>query len=313
MNPTFKNYLESKGYSQGTIEGYIRNVKDLEKYIEKENIEIEQVSYTDLLYYVQSHRNKISQGSIAKKINSIRHYFNYLVSEKIVIVNPSTQIEIKGIKRKVLHDIFTKIELESLYKNFINENEQNQEQANKTLFKTAIQVQKRNKIILGMMIYQGLGTHEISVLEEQDIKLREGKIYIAGSRRSQERELPLEAHQIIDIMEYIYTTRKEIISEKIIDNSTLNTQNSKLFISIGSSEKLNNSMQYLLQTLQKQNKRVKNLQQIRASVITHWLKIHNLRQVQYMAGHRYISSTESYIINDLEDLLEDVNKYHPLE
>jgi len=31
-----------------------------------------------------------------------------------------------------------------------------------------------------------------------------------------------------------------------------------------------------------------------------------------MAGHRFISSTEAYLINDLEDLQEDINKYHPI-
>jgi len=46
-------------------------------------------------------------------------------------------------------------------------------------------------------------------------------------------------------------------------------------------------------------------------VITHWLKLHNLRKVQYMAGHRYISSTESYKANNLDGLKEDIAKFHP--
>lgn len=39
---------------------------------------------------------------------------------------------------------------------------------------------------------------------------------------------------------------------------------------------------------------------------------HNFREVQYRAGHRYVSSTENYLVNDLEDLQEDINKYHPI-
>ncbi len=54
------------------------------------------------------------------------------------------------------------------------------------------------------------------------------------------------------------------------------------------------------------------MKQLRTSVITHWLKNYNLREVQYMAGHRYVSSTEAYQINDLDDLIEDIGKYHPL-
>ena len=55
-----------------------------------------------------------------------------------------------------------------------------------------------------------------------------------------------------------------------------------------------------------------SLKQIRASVITNWLKHYNLRQVQIMAGHRYVSSTEAYQTNDLEDLRSGIEKYHPL-
>ena len=34
----------------------------------------------------------------------------------------------------------------------------------------------------------------------------------------------------------------------------------------------------------------------------------NPYQVQYLAGHRYVSSTEVYRVNDLE---ENIAKYHP--
>ena len=63
--------------------------------------------------------------------------------------------------------------------------------------------------------------------------------------------------------------------------------------------------------LNKLNSKLTSIQQLRTSVITQWLKLYNLRQVQYMAGHRYVSSTESYLINDVEDLQDDITKYHP--
>jgi integrase/recombinase XerD len=75
-----------------------------------------------------------------------------------------------------------------------------------------------------------------------------------------------------------------------------------LFTSFGSSTKFNNIISKLLPQLKKLNKKVKSVHQIRTSVITHWLKLYNLREVQYMPGHRYVSSTEAYLINDLEDL-----------
>lgn len=55
-----------------------------------------------------------------------------------------------------------------------------------------------------------------------------------------------------------------------------------------------------------------NAIQIRNSVIVNWLKIHNLRKTQYLAGHRYISSTERYKQDNLESLHEMINSFHPI-
>lgn len=57
---------------------------------------------------------------------------------------------------------------------------------------------------------------------------------------------------------------------------------------------LHNVMYALVQELQGINPGLTNALHIRGSVIINWLKLHNKRQVQYMAGHKYISSTEAY-------------------
>jgi integrase/recombinase XerD len=74
----------------------------------------------------------------------------------------------------------------------------------------------------------------------------------------------------------------------------------------------------LMHTLKPLTKQVKsidknllNFKQIRASVITHWLKIEGLRKTQYNAGHRYISSTEKYLPNQIDGLIDDIAKFNP--
>ncbi len=51
---------------------------------------------------------------------------------------------------------------------------------------------------------------------------------------------------------------------------------------------------------------------IRVIMSTWWLKNTNLRQVQYMAGPKYLSRTERYQLNNLDKLQELLDKYHPL-
>ncbi len=295
---SFRAYLQLKDYSRSTINRYVKDVETFKQWAEKENIEIEQANYSDVLCYIQNKGKEIKQSTLSKMVNSLKHYYNHLIMMNMAIENPTTQIKIKGIKRKKLYDILSKEELESLYH---NQSEEKSPKANST----ADLVRKRNKVILGLMIYQGLNASELSRLTESDVKLRAGEIYISGSKKSNARGLKLKSHQVLDMMEYTLTTRKEILA-------MTSKETDHLFISMGTSDYFRSIINKLMQKLNRENSKITSLQQIRASVITHWLKRYNLREVQYMAGHRYVSSTESYLVNDLDGLQEDISKFHPI-
>jgi integrase/recombinase XerD len=94
------------------------------------------------------------------------------------------------------------------------------------------------------------------------------------------RTLPLQPGQILPIHEYLQETKL-----------LLKPKEGELFP--GS---LDNIIYSLVLELQGINPTVTNDLYIRSSVIINWLKQHNKRQVQYMAGHKYISSTEAYAI-----------------
>jgi hypothetical protein len=72
-----------------------------------------------------------------------------------------------------------------------------------------------------------------------------------------------------------------------------------------------NTLTGLIQELQGINPVIRNAWHIRGSVILHWLTLHNKRQVQYMAGHRYISSTEKYAAQEMGNLTDQLAKHHP--
>jgi integrase/recombinase XerD len=178
---------------------------------------------------------------------------------------------------------------------------------------------KRNKIILGLFIYQAIKTEELSKLEPGHVKLKEGKIYIPGNRRCNGRMLELKPFQILELHEYLTEIRPKILEEITkpkparkpdkINESRIKDQ---LFVSINGSEHIKNSLLHLFRDVQKINPNVINAVQIRQSVITYWLKTMNLRQVQYMAGHKYVSSTERYQTNNLANLQGKLERYHPL-
>ncbi|MEO0688136.1 MAG: site-specific integrase, partial [Cyanobacteria bacterium J06649_11] len=206
-----------------------------------------------------------------------------------IAVNPATGIEVKGVKRKVLYHILEAHELNQLYNQFTDNSLKG----------------IRDKVMLGLLVYQGLQTSELAKLEVKDIKLREGKIDVAGSVNSNGRTLKLESHQVMDMYDYVLQTRPKIIAVS-------KQETEKLLVSESGGTQVSNFMSRMMQKLKKLNPSVQNANQIRASVITKWLKTKNLRETQYLAGHRYISSTESYLQNEMEGLKEEVQLYHPL-
>ena len=299
----FTNYLLKKNYSDTTIGSFIADVRKFKAWIEKENMEIENVGYNDITSYLQSFGN-ITQHTKGCYLRGVKQYFNFLIQQEERNDNPTEFIQLKGLKRKTLYDILNRQELDNLYHNYTLPNEESKDK-NQNWFKAKILAQQRNKVVLGLLLYQGLDSKDFKLLTVKDIKLREGKVYVPGTRRSNEREIKLEAMQIMDVMEYLSKTRNELLK-------LTNKETEQLFISIGSSEKFNNILHYLIKSLQQINPKVTQFKQLRASVIVHWLKLYNLRQVQYMAGHRYVSSTEQFLVNEMDGMIEDIEKYHPI-
>ncbi len=133
------------------------------------------------------------------------------------------------------------------------------------------------------------------------------------------RELNLEALQIIDLIDYINSIRPRILvngyrklpGRKPFEmNAVFRTD--QLLLSLFGSPNLKNSLHHMFINLRKSNPRVRSAMQIRQSVIANWIGRFNLRKVQYMAGHRYVSSTEYYKQVNINDLRRDVLECHPL-
>jgi site-specific recombinase XerD len=295
---SFIEYLKRQRFSNSTLKSSKVTIRLYLKWVEKERMESEQVSYQDLMGYMKSCGKKgASQRTIQHYMNTIRHYYDHLEEEGKVSVNPATGIEVKGVKRKMLYHILEPHELHQLYNQY----------------PSATLRDRRNKVMLGLLVYQGIRTEELARLTTNEVKLREGKIDVLGSRKNNGRMLQLESHQVMDMYDYTLQVRPLILGMNPKRKSQTIVETDQLFIGEGGNcSSLSNFMTQLMIKVRKINPSVKNAKQIRASVITKWVKQNNLRKAQYLAGHRYISTTESYLQNDMEGLKEEVDKFHPL-
>jgi integrase/recombinase XerD len=283
---TFEQYLQGKRYSPNTIHHYRLYAGLFTDWLAQEQLTGEQASYNDVIAFM-GYLNK--QGKSKKRVHSqlnvIRHYFTYLITEGQREDNPAAGIFVQGIVRKLPNNLLSMEELEELHRRY----------------QLQINVDPAKKIMLGLLIYQGLQTEEITRLEPEHIHLKEGKIFIKGTSYSNERWLPLQAHQVGELQEYIQANR---FKEGIFLARPVRVDASQRNIS--------NRMKHMIVQLQKLNPKIINANQIRNSVITFWLQRYHLRQVQYVAGHKYVSSTQRYQVLNSDDWQSELQKYHPM-
>lgn len=282
---TFTEYLYQKRYSPATIDRYTGYIERFLTWTEQQAI-TDTFTYNELLDFMRyCQQQGITQRSLHNILCVIRHYCNYLIHEGKRTDNPAAGVFIKGLVRKLPANLLSMEELEELYKQY----------------SIQLNVNRSKKIMFGLLVYQGVTVGELVRTEQKDIQLKEGKIKIRGTKRINERILPLHASQVMALQQYIGNDKWK--EEKLFTEGRRNPI---------SERNINNRVKHLFDQLRQLNPKVINAKQIRSSVITHWLRQNNLRQVQYMAGHKYVSSTQRYQLNNLDDLQNELQQHHPM-
>lgn len=309
----FISYLESKNLAPSSITHYVRELALFLAWIDKEEI---QISKPDILKYLEHLKNKrhIANISRSRILNALNHYFTFLLKQEATASNPCLFLKIRGTKQKSLYRIYTPEELQTLYDSFyllyVRNFDYNHIPKNQR--KQAILSKQRNAVILSILINQATTTAEINTIELCDLDLKNATLKIRGGRKSNERILPLHATQIGVLMNYLQNIRPELLEYH------KNKGVEQLFLTLPEFSKqktettsIMSVFKPLVKQLQSIDKNFSSFKQLRASVLTNWLKVYGLRKTQNMAGHRYISSTEKYKENDLESLINDIDKLHP--
>lgn len=288
---SFEYYLKENGLSQRTISDHLKNIEHFASWRKENDFTPLPLGgaggglYNELLSYVQYQKNNsISVPTINIRLGSIRKYFEHIKEEGIIENNPARRLHIKGAVKKIITNPLSYAELEQLYNEYAKPKEHYREEKSR-------KAHQRNIIILGLMIWQGIHSGELGKIEIPHVKLNEGQIYIPGTGRSNGRELKLESRQIITLHRYISETK--FTSENLVECVT------------------HDVIQHIAGEIKGINPVIKNAQHIRASVILHWLRMYDKRTVQYLLGHKWISSTEHYQIQELTGLTDLLTKHHP--
>lgn len=295
----FSTYLRSEGYARASVQQMRNYAGLLLRYTEEKELEPGRLKAADLLELV--HKEEYSLGHKNRILLAIRHYYRYLIHAGKATHNPASGLILQGSRRSLPAPPMAYEELLKVYERYgtTTENQpDNRKLRNRKL---------RNKVILGLYIFQGINTGCLSRLEPTHIDLSAASIYLPSYRKTQSRTLSLSAQQLLDMKLYLEEVRSEMLTA-IEEPENLQE---KLFFGQGGSLNLKNTLIPLFRSLKKRYPQLTSGKVIRASVISYWLSKYDLRQVQYMAGHRYVSSTERYDPHRLQVLSQALERFHP--
>ena len=159
----FYIYLEKQDYTPGTITAFINYTSDFFFYLSGHFIAEKDVQYTDLLKYIDHCRK---QGNTPRMINrklaAVRKYYRYLQREGRIKKNPAAGLHLRTRRVGIPTGMLTMKQLEDLYDKY----------------QVVDLRSKRNKVILSILIHQGLTADELRRLEPVHLRLRSGKIWI---------------------------------------------------------------------------------------------------------------------------------------
>lgn len=289
---SFTLYLKlEKSLSSNSIEAYIGDVSKLRRWCESSSPPISplHVQTSDLQRFVSMlFEIGFSPSSQARILSGIKGFFNFLMIEKLISIDPSELIESPRLGRK-LPDVLSIEEVDAM----ISAIDMSKEEG------------KRNKALLETIYSCGLRVSELVDLKISQLHTNDEYIQVIG-KGNKERLVPISKVAITSIEEYLrYSKRSQQVQPGHEDFIFLNLRGKRI---------TRMSVFNIIKDLAMKCGITKQVSPhtFRHSFATHLVEAGaDLRAVQEMLGHSSITTTEIYTHLDNQRLKDEIHQFHP--
>lgn len=291
----FKNYLrQERSLSANSVSAYISDLKKFFLFVSNMQIElISEISEENVLaFFLELHRSQkekevFAASTLSRYLSSLKSFFKFLDSEKLIEHNPAENIDSPKITRSIPE--------------FLTVNE-----VLLLLDQPDVQhkLELRDKAILEVMYGSGLRVSELINLKISSIFFEDGYLRVFG-KGSKERIVPIGSKGLEFISMYILNSRELLKRQGSEDYVFLNFRGKKL------------SRMGIWDIIKKYTKKAKIEKDIHPHTLRHSFATHllqggaDIRVIQEMLGHSDISTTQIYTHIDREYLREVHKSFHP--
>lgn len=291
----YKDYLIiEKNFSEHTAISYINDVKGFEDFLIKEGLAKDLLSARrprlarNYISYLDNQDFK--KKSIARKLSSLKNFYNYLIFKELIEENIFSDIKAPKVAKTLPHII--------------------DDEAINYLFDsidTSKPLGYRNLVILDLLYSCGVRASELINLEIKDIYLSSGQILIHGKGKK-DRYIILHDKLIEEIRHYLSFVRVTLLSKGD------DTNQQKLFINYKGGPLTVRGLRVILNQLIKDSGETYAIHphMLRHAFATTMLNHGaDLRVVQELLGHEHLKSTQIYTHVSKEQLKEKYMQTHP--
>jgi integrase/recombinase XerD len=282
----FITYLEEvKNSSKNTLQAYHNDLKKLETFLEKQNINsVAKITETNLNSYILTlEKEGLSAASVSRNIAAIKAFLLYLLKRQVITGDPSERIKPPKVQKKSPQILETNL-------------------VNKLLQQPDVKTKKgiRDRAILELLYATGMKVSELTTMRVSDLNLP-GRYITCKERR--ERTVPFGKTAKAALTEYLN-----------IRTDSFDKNNSDILFLNSSGEQL--SRQGLWKILKSYAKAV-GMADINPNTIRHSFAAHmidngaDLGSVQEFLGHADISTTQLYLSRSHKNSREVYMNTHP--
>jgi len=288
----YKGHLKlERSLSDNSIMAYERDVRKLMHYLTAESIVLpaEKVNQNNILRFLMELSDiKVSAHSQARILSGLKSFFNFLELEQMISHNPTDQIEMPKVGRK-LPDTLSFVEIEKVL--------------------DAIDLSTadgaRNRAMIEVLYSSGLRVSELVNIEINNIYFDIGFLKIQG-KGNKERLVPVGT----DALKYM-----KIYLEEIRIHTNIQEDNAHYLFLNRRGKKI--SREFVFMFVKDYVAKAGITKKVSPHTFRHSFATHlieggaNLRVVQEMLGHESVTTTEIYTHLDKDYLKQVMTDFHP--
>jgi integrase/recombinase XerD len=294
-DPLVRNFLDylkvEKGLTPLTVGAYKSDLIQFAEFLAARRRDLDKATREDIRGFMsQLFANGVKDRSVARKLSTLRHFYKYLLLDRIIKQDPTLEID-SPKQWKVLPKSLATSEIDSML--------DAAGQAGDSKISAALA--QRDQTMLEVFYAGGLRVSEIINVKLEDLKLELGHILVRG-KGDKERIVPIGKAAQERISAYLSDGREALLKGKI---------SSLLFVRRGGGRMTRQWVWQMVKDASASGRHA-SPHMLRHSCATHMVENGaDLRTVQTILGHADISTSQIYTHVALDRLKAVYRDFHP--